>query len=108
MAMLDPGWALSLPMVVLPRKGSYTEGGHAVVEAEIGVLHLQAKEDQCLSATTGSCKKGMEWFLPKRVKGTSPAHTSISGFWLLELERIYFLFSLNHPLVIICYDNTRN
>lgn len=52
---------------------------HETTEAEVGVIHLQAKEHQGLPATTRS-QEGHGTIL-KSPGGTNPANTLIVGFW---------------------------
>ena len=44
------------------------EESNAKMEAENGVMFLQAKEHQGLLATTKSSEKGIGWFLPQSLQ----------------------------------------
>ena len=60
------------------------EEAHVMMEAELGVMQLQAKERQGLPATTRSWEKHVTVF-SESLERTNLADTLISFFWLPKL-----------------------
>lgn len=64
------------------------------MEGEIGVIYLEAKDQQRSPETTGSEEEDMEQILPQSLRREhSPADNLISDFNLQNLERIHFFIS---------------
>ena len=74
-------------------------------EAETGLIWLQAKECQGMSAVTESCERGMEWILSQNLRRKSgPADSTIMDFCLQNCERINY-YCVKSSSVGYCYSS---
>lgn len=76
-------------------------------EAGTGLIWLQAKERQGLSAVTENYERGMEWIPSQNLRRKSgPANTTIMDFCLQNCERINY-HCVKSSRVGYCYSSHR-
>lgn len=75
------------------------------MEAEIGLMHLQAKKHWGLLANTRNEEKQGSTLPDSFQRERGPADTWISNFWPLELSDNKFLLFLTSQFVILCFGS---